>query len=410
MFDRDNWQEIFAGMSKNKLRSFLTAISVAWGIFILIILLGAGKGLYNGAHAQFMSDAVNSIFVSNGQTTMGYKGYKPGRKIQLTNEDFENVTSKDEGIELRSAVYNTKGNMILSYKDKHAGFLVRPVMPDHDKLENANLIEGRYINEMDIREGRKVCAIGKPVKEELFGTAQSALNKFIDVEGINYKVVGVFTDPGNGDNNRIYIPLSTAQKAYNGKNHIDFFWISTTNAGAERSDEIVENIRKQLGMKYSIHPEDNSAIRIENWGNEYKKIMTMLTGINIFIWIIGIFTLIAGIVGVSNIMMIIVKERTKEIGIRKAIGATPASIVTQIIMEAVFITGAAGYVGLLGGIGVLELLNSVGIDSEFFRKPEVNFSVAISATVLIIVSGALAGFIPALRAAKVAPVIALRDE
>lgn len=409
MFDSDNWREIFAGMKKNKLRTVLTAISVAWGIFILIILLGAGKGLYNGARAQFMSDAVNSIFVSNGQTSMGYKGYKPGRKIQLTREDFENVTSKDKGIELRSAVYNTRGNLILSYKEKHAGFLVRPVMPDHGKLENATLIEGRYINDIDIREGRKVCAIGKPVKEELFGK-ESALNKFIDAEGISYKVVGVFTDPGNGDNNRIYIPLTTAQKAYNGKNNIDFFWISTTEAGAERSEEIAENIRKQIGAKYSIHPDDHSALRVENWGNEYKKIMSMLTGINIFIWIIGVFTLIAGIVGVSNIMMIIVKERTKEIGIRKAIGATPASIVMQIIMEAVFITGIAGYVGLLGGIGILEMLNSIGIDSEFFRKPEVNFSVAVSATVLIIVSGALAGFIPALRAAKVAPVVALRDE
>lgn len=409
MFDRDNWQEIIAGMSKNKLRTVLTAVSVAWGIFILIILLGAGKGLYNGAHAQFMSDAVNSIFVMNGQTSIGYNGYKPGRKIQLTNEDVVHTTSNDKRIELRSAVYNTKESLILSYKNKHAGYLVRPAMPDHDQLENATVIEGRFINDIDQKEARKICVIGKPVKEELFGT-NPAINKFIDVEGICYKVVGVFTDPGNGDNNRIYIPLSTAQKAYNGKNHIDFFWISTTESGAETSDELVANIRKQLASKYSIHPDDYSALRIENWGNEYKKIMSMLSGINIFIWIIGVFTLIAGIVGVSNIMMIIVKERTKEIGIRKAIGATPASIVTQIIMEAVFITGIAGYAGLLGGIGILEAVNSIGIDSEFFRKPEVNFSIAISATVLIIVSGAIAGFIPALRAAKVAPVIALRDE
>lgn len=409
MFDKDNWQEIFASMGKNKLRTILTAISVAWGIFILIILLGAGKGLYNGANAQFMSDAVNSINIEGGQTTIAHKGYKPGRRIQLTNEDFKLVSEKITGIDKKSAVYNGWGSRNMTYKNNHAGFVMRPVMPDHNALENAKLITGRFINKIDLDEYRKVCVIGIPVRDELF-KKEDPINKFIDVEGMGFKVVGVFTDPGNGDNNRIYVPMTTAQRAFNGKSNIDLVWLSTTEAGSEYSGEIVNEIRKTLSTKYNFSPEDHNAIRIENWGNEYKKIMGMLTGINIFIWIIGIFTLIAGIVGVSNIMMIIVKERTKEIGIRKAIGATPASIVTQIIMEAVFITGVAGYVGLLGGIGVLELMNSIGIDSEFFRKPEVDFSVAISATILIIVSGALAGFIPSLRAARVAPVIALRDE
>jgi putative ABC transport system permease protein len=409
MFDKDNWEEIFATMGKNKLRTTLTAVSVAWGIFILIILLGAGKGLYNGARAQFMSDAVNSINIEGGTTSMGYKGFKPGRDIQLTTEDYQLISDKISGIDKKSASWSGRGSRTLTYKNNHAGFTVRPVMPEHNMLENATIVSGRFINMGDIAEMRKVCAIGVPVAKELFKT-EDPLGKFIDADGVSFKVVGVFTDPGNGDNHRIYVPLSTAQRAFNGKNHIGNMWMSTTDEGSEHSDEMVSEIRNLLALKYGFNPQDYNAIDVDNWGTEYKRIMTMLKGIMIFIWVIGIFTLIAGIVGVSNIMMIIVKERTKEIGIRKAIGATPASIVTQIIMEAVFITGVAGYTGLVLGVGLLEMMNGIGIDSEFFRKPEIDFSVAISATVLIIVSGAVAGFIPSLKAARVEPVEALRDQ
>lgn len=409
MFDKDNWQEIFATMSKNKLRTFLTSVSVAWGIFILIILLGAGRGLYNGAQSQFMQDAVNSINVEGGQTSMPYKGFKPGRQIQLKNEDFDLLGEEVQNIDRKSAVFNGRNSRTLSYGKNHAGFLARPVMPDHCFLENATIIKGRFINAMDISQYRKVCAMGLPVKKELFGD-EDPIGKFIDVDGISFKVVGLFTDPGNNDNTRIYIPVTTAQRAFNGKTNLGNIWMSITPEGLERSEEMVEQVRNLMARKYNFDPKDLNAIRVENWSDTYKRINNMLNGITIFIWIIGIFTLIAGIVGVSNIMMIIVKERTKEIGIRKAIGATPASIVSQIIMEAVFITGVAGYAGLLAGVGVLELANKVGIDSDFFKRPEINFTVAIAATCLIILSGAIAGFIPSLRAARVEPVVALRDE
>ena len=407
MFDSDKWQEIFGTISKNKLRTFLTAFSVAWGIFILIILLGAGKGLRNGAEKQFMHDAVNSINIEAGQTTVPYAGLKPGRKIQLTNEDFDLINGKVNHIEHSSAVYSGRESSVLTYKNQHGSFTVRSCLPDHNILENATTIEGRFINQLDIREYRKVCAIGLPVKKLLF-KEESPINKFIDVGGTPYKVIGVFTDPGNGDNERIYIPLSTAQRALNGKNNIDVIWSSIDKEGVNNGDAMVKEVRTLLAEKHNFSPADLNAIRIDNWSEEYKRIMTMLDGVRIFIWIIGIFTLIAGVVGVSNIMMIIVKERTREIGVRKAIGATPSSIVMLIVQESVFITAIAGYVGLVLGVGLLQLFSDA--DSDFFQHPQVDFKVAIAATLLIIISGALAGFFPALRAARVAPVEALRSE
>jgi putative ABC transport system permease protein len=407
MFDNDKWQEILGTISKNKLRTFLTAFSVAWGIFVLIILLGAGKGLRNGAESQFLHDAVNSLNVEAGQTTIPYHGLKPGRKIQLTKEDYDLINTHTSHIEYSSAVLNGRNNNVLTYKKEHAAYTVRPCMPDHQYLENATIIEGRFIDELDLREYRKVCAIGLPVKQTLF-KQEDPINKFIDADGIQYKVVGVFTDPGRGDETRIYIPLTTAQRAFNGKNNVDNIWASIDKTALDSSDAMVGHIRALLAAKHNCSPEDYSAIQVENWSGEYMRIMDMLDGIKIFIWIIGIFTLIAGVVGVSNIMMIIVKERTKEIGIRKAIGATPSSIVMLIVQESIFITSIAGYIGLVLGVAVLQLFSDM--KSDFFQYPEVDFNIAISATILIIVSGALAGLFPALRAARVEPVEALRSE
>ena len=407
MFDSDKWQEIFATISKNKLRTFLTAFSVAWGIFILIVLLGAGKGLSNGAEKEFVHDAVNSLNIEGGQTVTPYKGIKPGRSILLTNEDYDLVSSKIAHIEHSTAARFQRNSNTLSYGNQHAGFMVRACMPEHNYLENATTIEGRFLNQMDIREFRKVCAIGVPVKKALF-KEESPIGKFIDVSGTPYEVVGVFTDPGNGDNERIYIPITTEQKAMNANNRIDNIWSSLDRVALDNSDAIVKQVRDLLAAKHNFSPADVNAVRIENWSKDYKRMLTMLDGIKIFIWIIGIFTLIAGIVGVSNIMMIIVKERTKEIGVRKAIGATPISIVMLIVQEAIFITAIAGYTGLVLGVGLLQLFNET--ESDFFQHPSVDFNVAIAATLLIILSGALAGLFPALKASRVQPVEALRTE
>lgn len=408
MFDRDKWQEILGTISKNKLRTFLTAFSVAWGIFILIVLLGAGQGLRNGAESQFLRDAVNSVNIEGGNTTMPYKGIQPGRRIQLTNEDYALISQNVKHIEHSSAVFYGWNSKMMSYKNRHGSYTFRSCLPDHDYLENASILTGRFINNNDIKEYRKVCVIGTPVRDELFKT-EDPINKFIDVEGTPFKVIGVFTDPGNGDLPRIYVPLSTIQRAYNGENKIDNIWASIDKEAFENGAGMVNQIRNLMAAKHNFNPADLNAVRVDNWSEEYKRIMTMLDGIKIFVLIIGIFTLIAGVVGVSNIMMIIVKERTKEIGVRKALGATPVSIVMLIVQESVFITAVAGYVGLVLGVGVLQLMSD-NIKGDFFQNPEVNFNVAISATLLIIVAGALAGLFPALRASRVEPVEALRAE
>jgi putative ABC transport system permease protein len=410
LFERDSWQEIFETMRKNRTRTFLTAFSVAWGIFILVILSGAGNGLRNGAQSQFGNDAVNSIWIDAGHTSLAWNGLKPNREIQLTSEDYEYIRDNIKDIEFSSAVFRGWGSRTLSYKKEHAGFAVRPVMSDHRFLEKAELIKGRFINQNDIKNCLKVCAIGKPVEEALF-KKEEALGKFIDVDNSKYLVVGVFFDKGNNDNNRIYIPLSTAQRAWNGgKKNVNTMWLCTGEASLGRTEQMTAEIRSLLARRHNFDPRDPDALGVYNGNSEYVRVMNMLGGIKIFVTIIGIFTLIAGIVGVSNIMMIIVKERTREIGIRKALGATPVSIVGQIMMESIFITGVAGYTGLVLGVGIIEGVKAIGIDSEFFKNPEIDFGMAIFSVILLVIAGAFAGLVPSLRASRIEPVNALRED
>lgn len=408
MFDLDKWQEIFGTIKKNKLRTFLTAFSVAWGIFILIVLLAAGQGLRNGAQSQFGNDAANSIWIDGGQTSMAFEGYKPGKNIQLTNSDFYHIKNSIDGVDRASAVYDGRAGKILSYKNEHAGFTVRSCAPDHNFLEKAKIISGRFINEIDFNEYRKVCVIGIPVRDALF-KKEDPLNKFIDVSGTQYKVIGVFSDPGKGDNDRIYIPLVTAQRIYNGKDNVNVIWASTGTVTTERSQQMVQEIRNSLAKKYHFDPKDMNAVGVFNNNVEYKRVMSMLDGIKWFVFWIGFLTLTAGVVGVSNIMMIIVKERTKEIGVRKALGASPFSIVALIIQESVFITSVAGYFGLVLGIGIVEALKAAGLEGDFFKDPDVDLTTALGAVVLTVLAGALAGLFPALKAAKVEPITALRE-
>jgi putative ABC transport system permease protein len=407
VFDLDKWQEILGTISKNKLRTFLTGFSVAWGIFILIVLLGAGQGLRNGAESQFLHDAVNSINVEGGVTTMAYKGIKPGREIILKTEDYNFLKNNINKIDKISAALGASSSE-MSYKGRHGSYMVRSCMPDHAYLENANMLTGRFLNNNDIKEYRKVCAIGYTVRDELFKN-EDPINKYIDVNGTPYKVVGVFTDPGNGDLNRVYVPLTTFQRANGSGKDVSTIWANLRKIDGQDGEATVKEIRNMLAARYNFDPTDFNAVRVDNWGESYKRIMSMLDGIKIFIWIIGICTLLAGIVGVSNIMMIIVKERTNEIGVRKALGATPISIVMLVVQEAVFITALSGYVGLVLGVGLLQFMSN-NLQSDFFKNPSIDFNLAISATLMIIFSGALAGFFPAMRAARVQPVEALRAE
>jgi len=409
MFDLDKWQEIFSTIKKNKLRTFLTGFSVAWGIFMLIILLGSGQGLQNGVEEQFKQDAVNSIWLYPGQTSMAHDGYSVGRRIRFTNEDYDKIDRKYYGVEYISSGFNVRGNAVVSYNNEHGTFDIISCHPGYGNIENVSIKEGRFINNLDISKFRKVTCIGTKVEEALFKNKENPIGKYLKVNGIAFLIVGVFTDPSERDLNRIYLPVSSAQKIFNGANDINRLSFTTTK-NAEESEILTESLRQDFAKRHKFDPEDKNAVYINNTLKEFKQFQNLFAGIRFFVWIIGIGTIIAGIVGVSNIMMIVVKERTKEIGIRKAIGASPASVVSLIILESILITGVAGYIGLVLGVGLLELLSSLMESVPFIKSPQADFSVAINATILLIISGAIAGFVPANKAAKIKPIVALRDE
>jgi putative ABC transport system permease protein len=409
MFDLDKWQEIFATIRKNKLRTFLTGFSVAWGIFMLIILLGSGNGLQNGIEYQFKADATNTLWLYPGSTTMAFKGMKPGRQINFTNEDYTFVKENIPGVEEISARYYFWQNRIISYKKQFGSFDLICVHPDMQLIEKISIDQGRMLNQVDLQRNRKVVIIGLPVKEALFKNGENPLGEYIKVNGVPFQVVGVFTDRSDRDQQRLYLPISTAQMIFNGGNSIHNLTI-TTNLSAKESEILEQTLRTKLANRHRFNSDDKSALYINNTLKEFKQFQNMFMGIKLFVTVIGLFTIIAGVVGVSNIMIIVVNERTKEIGIRKAIGATPWSVIFLIIFESVIITSLAGYIGLVTGIGLLELVTKYMTASEFFRNPEVDFTIAVSATLVLVFSGMLAGLFPAIKAARIRPVIALRDE
>jgi len=409
MFDLDKWQEIFSTISKNRMRTFLTGFSVAWGIFILIILLGSGKGLQNGIDFQFKQDAVNMIQFGSGTTSKSYKGLQAGREIRFTNEDYEFIRKHIEGIDKVSSRYFMWQNRVISYNQEYGVFDLISAHPDYIDIENATIMEGRFLNRIDIDKKRKVVVIGEPVKKALFKNGKDPIGEYIKINNIPFKVVGVFSDKNERDATRAYLPISTAQMISGGADRVHSFAI-TSNLSAKESEELEKTLRAELAKRHRFDKDDQNAMWMWNTLKEYKKFLNLFLGIQIFVSIIGAFTIIAGIVGVSNIMIIVVNERTKEIGIRKAIGASPASVIGMIIFEAIIITGFAGYIGLISGIGLLELGSSLIPKNEFFLNPEVDFTVALAATAVLILAGTLAGLVPAIKASKIRPVVALRDE
>jgi len=409
MFDIDKWQEIFSTIRKNKLRTVLTGFSVAWGIFMLIILLGSGYGLENGVKREFTGDAVNYLSINAGITSMPYKGMKPGRHLRFTNEEKSQLGVLD-GVDKSSGRSRVWANNVLSYNSEYGTFDIFAVSPDYKHVESLIMLKGRYLNNIDEDEYRKVVVLGRLVEEALF-KGEDPLGKYIQVSGIPFKVVGSFDDPGGDrDLTRVYIPLSTAQRVFNMGNRVHSILLNLGDASVEESLEMIEVIREDLSEKMKFDPTDPRALFVYNSIENYKRFMNLFSNIRLFIWIIGIGTIIAGIVGVSNIMMIVVKERTKEIGIRKSMGATPWSIISLILQESILITAFAGYIGLVLGVGLLELISGVLPETDYFANPEVNMQVAIYATLLLVFCGALAGFVPARKAASVKPVVALRDE
>jgi putative ABC transport system permease protein len=419
MFDLDHWQEIYHVLKKNKLRTFLTAFGVFWGIFMLVIMMGSGKGLQNGVSQNFGDMATNSVFLWTQQTTIPYKGFTRGRRYYFRNNDVQALRDGIPEIKYlapRSNVggYNGNSNVIRGLKSGQ--FSIFGDYPVFNQIDPMNFTEGRFINDMDIQEQRKVIVIGKRVAETLFDKDEKTLGQYIKIQGVWFKIIGTVTSKRTGeaaiqDNQRIFMPFTTLQKTFNMGDAIGFFNI-TSKDGVPVSiveDKAIEILKKS----HSIAPDDDRAVGHFNLENEYNKMQGLFFGIRLLIWIVGTGTLLAGVIGVSNIMLVVVKERTREIGIQRALGATPRIIIGQIITEAVVLTTFAGYFGMTIGVGLLELidylLEKTG-STEMFRHPGINFSVGITALVILVVSGALAGFIPARRAISVKPIDALRYE
>jgi len=411
MLDLDTWQEILDTIRANKLRSFLTGFAVAWGIFMLIVLLGSGQGLANGIEYQFRDDAINSIWVFPGQTSIPYKGLAPGRRLQLTNDDRDEIRTGVGGVEHITSRYYISGNLRVRYKQETTTFDVRCVHPDHLYLEKTIMIAGRFLDALDLSEHRKVAVIGVRVKDALFKN-EPALGKNIEINGIAFQVVGLFTDDGGeNEQEKIYLPITTAQRAFGGTNKVGMIMMTTGDAPLETTEGMAKDVKRRIAARHTFSTDDPRAVFVNNNNEQFQRFASLMAAIRMFVWVVGVGTILAGVVGVSNIMMITVRERTREIGVRKALGATPWSVVGLVLQESILITSVAGYIGLVLGIGLLELAaKNIPAGSEYFRNPNVDLAVAVEATLLLVVAGLAAGFIPARRAAAVRPVDALRNE
>ncbi len=420
MIDLDKWQEIFQTLRKNKGRTFLTAFGVFWGIFMLLVMLGSGQGLENGVTQGFGDFATNSVFIWPQRTTMAYKGFDRNRSYSFRDGDVEAMRNIIPEIQylaprLQGGGFQNGDNVVRG--DKTGAYSIYGDYPDFFLIDPVEIEEGRFINELDIRDRRKVIVIGKRVYEELFDKGEECIGEFIRIQGIYFKVVGRFKskktgENANQDNEAMFMPFTTMQRAYNFGDRIG--WLSVTSIDEVPVSVVQEKVINLLKSRHKINPEDDLAIGSFNVEKEFKQMQGLFFGIDMLIWIVGIGTLMAGVIGVSNIMLVIVKERTKEIGIQRALGATPVHITMQIINESVFLTTLAGYVGLVMGVLVIEgvdyMISQSPDEAGFFKNPEIDISIAITALVILIISGVFAGMIPALRALNVKPIEALRTE
>lgn len=414
MFDRDIWQEIFATMRKHKMRTALTALGVFWGIFMLVFVLGMGKGLENGVFRGFGNRAKNIMFVWTNPTSLPYRGFQPGRAPRLTLDDIEAIRQNIPEVD-RIAPRLNLGASPVSYQEQQENYSIRGELWDMIEIEAFKLHRGRYINPRDVEESRKVAVIGDRVREVLFGNNDDPVGKYIRVRGVEFRVVGVFGPEQvkpwtEEDLEAVVIPLTTMHRTFGTGNRVHYFICS--------ADVLVSTmepkVRSLLKERHNVAPDDPRGIGGFNLEEEYQSVRLLFNGISAFLWFVGIGTLLAGIVGVSNIMLIVVKERTREIGIRKALGATPGSVITMILTESIFLTSLSGYLGLLVGTAIIGGINYImvvnGLEPDNFYNPQVNFTVGMGAIVLLILAGTVAGLIPAVQAARINPVDALKDE
>ena len=410
MFDLDRWREIFQSINKNRLRSVMSGFTVAFAILLFTLLFGVANGLGNFFKGAFVDSAENTISLRVRKTTKPYKGLQTGRIIQLKNKEYEYIGQEYKNkIEDQSALIYK--NFSIKYKNEASTYSVTAVNPDYQFLEKIIITDGRFLNERDLNQKSKSIVIGRLIKEDLFGE-RPAIGKRVNVNGSSYLVIGIFSDEG-GDNQerKAYIPLSTAQMIYGSNDYISQINLGynpslSTDAAIAFGHQIERDLRKKL----DIHPDDQSALSVNNMADANKFISTVMFALVLIITFIGSGTLIAGIIGISNIMIFVIKERSKEFGIRKALGAQPASIVGMVVQESVLITTIAGYVGLSLGTYLLSLIGDSLEEDYFITNPSVSPGIVIGATIVLVLSGLIAGYVPAKRAAKIKPIEALRAD
>lgn len=409
MFNRDRWREIFDTISKNKLRTFLSGFTVALGIFIFIILFGLGNGLKNTFQEFFLDDASNTIFIYPGRTSEPYKGFKANRRIEFENEDLKEI-DENFAFFIEYLTPRITRSALTRYKNESNTYPTRAVAPGHQFVEKTILMKGRYINPSDLEEKKKSAVIGRLVVKDLF-KGEDPIGKYINIGTIAFKVIGVFQDDGGDNEERnIYIPYTTRQLIEKSNDKVDQIIVSFRkelgHAGALALEKSLKNYFKE---KKSIAPSDPNGVYFQNLTDDLKQSQQFAVVLQLIVSFVGLGTLIAGIIGISNIMVFVVKERTKELGIRKALGATPISVIQMILQESVFITTISGYIGLFLGILVLENIG-LTLEEYFIKNPFIDFGTAFAATLVLIIFGAVAGYIPAKRASRIKPIVALRDE
>ncbi len=413
MLERDSWLEVAHNVLAHPLRTALTGVSVALGIFILVVMQGLGFGLQHGVEQQFADDAVNSIWVEGGRTQMPYRGSQSNRPVKLTNADMPGLEAQADTVPSSSRRIRMWGAEVVwanpRGENQTGSFGLRGVDPAHIELERSTLLSGRFINARDVAESRKVAVVGPNIVEELFQTSEP-VGTFVRINGILFQVVGTFEDPGSRWENRVvYVPFTTAQGLFRSDDSVDQVIYSTGDMTTDAT--VVQSARMLSWLKdvKAIHPEDARGVRVDNNNEEYAMYASIFEGIRIFIWGIGLMTLLAGAVGVANILAIGVKERTKEIGVRKALGATNGSIVGLVVMESTVLMLISGCVGLMFSVGLLSVVAPMA-NHEYFQNPQVDHRIALFALGVLVLVGLASGLGPALRAVAIRPVEALRDE
>lgn len=409
LFDSDTWQEIYGGVRKNKTRTIITIIGVLWGIFLLVVLLGAARGMENNFKNLFGDFATNSVFVWGQRTEKPFKGFQKGRRVQLTTEDVAVLEREFKEIKYLAPRSQTSSTITNGFKS--GDFNISGDYPVLDKVQKKDLIFGRFLNGNDIKLKSKVCVIEEETYKQLFEKNENPIGQYVIINSINYKVVGVYKRGNIGiDGTATYIPFTTYQQVYNRANRIS--WMMITAEEGYDIEQLEADIKLTLKNLHKVDPEDERALGSFNLAVQIGKFTGFLMGMQFLTWFVGIATLIAGVFAIGNILLITVKERTKEIGIRRAIGAKPIEIRQQVVLESIFLTIIAGMLGIIfGGLVLMGLDSWLGQgDDPTLLNPTVSVPIVLIAFLILVVLGTLIGLIPAYMATLVKPIDALRDE